>query len=162
MLNSTGKPPPRPALKPRCEKSCITIRAPGKALVACRVTAMSSFCESRLPVFGSTGRSAGSFMVTKRKPLLTSPPPKPPTKPPNMSTSGRDCRKRSIWLRMRSLASRFDPTGVWKRIPKRLMSCEGMNSWRSRPTMPRERTNRSADPASTSLRWRSAGTSRRW
>ena len=58
------------------------------------MTSMSSFCESRLPVFGSTGRSAGSFMVTKTKPLLTSPPPKPPTKPPYMSTSGRAWRKR--------------------------------------------------------------------
>ena len=82
MLNSTGKPPPRVALKPRCEKSCITMRAPGIALAAWRATFIRSCCDSRRPSFLSTGRSGGSFIVTNTKPLFTSPPPKPPTKPP--------------------------------------------------------------------------------
>jgi len=42
MLNSIGKPPPRVALKPRCEKSCITMRAPGIAVVTWRVVELRS------------------------------------------------------------------------------------------------------------------------
>ena len=41
---------------------------------------MNSCWLRRRPVFGSGGRSSGSFMVTIIIPVLTSPPPKPPTK----------------------------------------------------------------------------------
>ena len=53
------------------------------------------------------------------------------------------------------------PTGVWKRIWKRLESCAGTNSCRRKRTMPSEATKKTTAPSITHARWCSAGCSQR-
>ena len=58
------------------------MRAPGMPRAAARTIVHELLLGEPMARFGSTGRSSGSFMVTKTIPVLTSPPPKPPTQPP--------------------------------------------------------------------------------
>ena len=158
-LNSIGKP--RVELKPIWEMSWSDPRLPGIAFTVSRTTAMNSAWLKGRCRLGSTGRSPGSFMVMKTIPVLTSPPPNPPTAPEYLSTSGRPSRKVSIWRNTRSVASRLVHTGVWNRTRNRLMSWEGMNSLRRNRTMPRERTKNPTAASMTQARWWSAGFSQR-